>query len=76
MRTKEKRTKMDLRLKVGDKVKTTYYPKDSNLVREVIRIREYPGASESGWEVTTRDQKGRILSCDMNWYHLVSENES
>jgi hypothetical protein len=55
-------------LKVGDKVKTEFYPKDRNLIRAVVGIKKYVGASQSGWEVTTKDGKGRLLSCDMDWY--------
>ncbi len=55
-------------LKVGDVVKTDFYPKDKELLRKVICVTPYVGASESGYEVITKDEKGRKLSCDMNWY--------
>ena len=55
-------------LKINDLVTTEFYPKDSHLVRKVIEIKPYIGPSESGYEVTTIDHKGRKLSCDMNWY--------
>jgi hypothetical protein len=56
-------------LEIGDKVKTDYYPKDRELVRLVINVKPYIGASQSGYEVTTKDIHGRILSCDMDWYN-------
>lgn len=59
-------------LEVGDKVKTDYYKKDKELTRVVVNIKPYVGASESGYEVTTKDTLGRILSCDMNWYNKVT----
>jgi len=55
-------------IKVGDIVKTDYYPKDRDLLRRVIAVEKYAGASESGFEVTTKDQYGRMLACDANWY--------
>ncbi len=55
-------------LKINDIVKTDFYKKDSELLRKVIKIKPYVGASESGYEVTTKDEKGRVLACDMNWY--------
>jgi len=59
-------------LKVGDKVKTDFYPKDKDLVRTVTSVKRYVGASESGYEVTTEDNLGRILKCDMNWYTKIT----
>lgn len=59
-------------LKVGDKVKTDFYQKDKDLVRIVTSVKRYVGASESGYEVTTEDNLGRILSCDMNWYTKIT----
>lgn len=43
-------------LVVGDRVLTDFYPKDKNLIRIVVDIKKYEGASESGWEVTTVDE--------------------
>ncbi len=55
-------------IKIGDLVTTSFYPKDASLIREVIDVSRYKGASESGWKITTKDRKGRTLSADMNWY--------
>jgi len=59
---------------VGDSVITNFYLKDSFLVREVVAVKPYAGASESGIEVTTKDKIGRLLSCDSNWYKLYIKN--
>ena len=61
-------------LKIGDSVTTDFYKKDSHLTRKVTDVKPYDGASESGWEVTTVDQFGRFLSCDMNWYVINRNN--
>ena len=58
-------------IKVGDGVTTGFYAKDKNLIRTVVKVERYQGASESGWVVTTKDGLGRHLSCDMNWYNKV-----
>lgn len=59
-------------LEVGDKVKTDFYPKDKELIRVVTNVKRYVGASQSGYEVTTIDCKGRELSCDMDWYTKIT----
>jgi hypothetical protein len=56
--------------RIGDFVTTDFYPNDSNLVREIIEIKDYIGASQTGVEITTIDQRGRKLSCDSAWYKL------
>tara|TARA_Y100000310_G_scaffold332116_1_gene407081 strand:+ start:3181 stop:3369 length:189 start_codon:yes stop_codon:yes gene_type:complete len=58
-------------LKVGDYVTTDFYPKDKYLKRKVVSVEKYVGASQSGWEVTTIDQRNRKLSCDMGWYKKI-----
>jgi len=63
-----------MKFEIGDSVTTKFYPKDSFLVREVIAVKPYSGASESGIEVTTKDKIGRLLSCDSNWYKLYIKN--
>ena len=58
-------------IKKGDTVTTPFFPKESHAHRLVLSVERYKGHSESGYKVTTIDDKGRKISCDANWYTRV-----
>lgn len=53
---------------IGDLVVTDFYPKDRKLIRKVVKVYRTQGASQSGWTVSTKDEFGRIMSVDSDWY--------
>ncbi len=58
-------------LEVGDKVTTDFYQKEKGLVREVVSVTG-GHRSESGYMVNAKDEKGRELRADMNWFTKIN----